>query len=110
MSVTVIEDLKSIHPKGTSGTLNVGRPKVGTIKSFEIGIDPDPTTQKRVIATLNSGEIVNGRMSLADLGEIEVLATAHMAWTHPVLIMSSNQLHKLISLLGSADSQGSVQK
>jgi hypothetical protein len=60
--------------------------------------------EKKAFATLNEGGIANGRMSLADLGEVDVLFIPKIGSAMPYLIISPDQLRKLTSLLAPADS------
>jgi hypothetical protein len=99
---TVIEDASVLSPEGKPANYGVARPKSGAVKLIEVS--SKSMKEKKRFAAAQAGSIANGRMSLAELGDVQVLFISRLGSAMPYLVISPDQLRKLASALAPADS------
>jgi hypothetical protein len=104
---TVIGDSQVIDAQGKPITLGFAEPKSGALGSVEVS--SKSMQEKRALSPDNDGSIVDGRLSLAGLGQINILFVSKLNSAQSYLIISPDQLRKLSELLAPEDSTELLQ-
>jgi len=100
---TVTEGAKVLDDEGKSVHWGLAKPTSGALESIDVR--SKSMTEDKTLTAGKDGSIAIGRLSLATLGDIEVLFTTGVGRANPYLIISPTQLRKLTSLLAPADSK-----